>query len=177
MSVFYLMTELLSPFVYLGLLKCSATWLRNLNPRAQHIHGELHCPFEQSTRTWWSEQQVAGECHKMWTTLWTRPSHRLPVGPSWPHQHQSAKSALLKGGQRKAVFEECNIRVHAWCWESSSMFRKLTKSCSSGLPVEGCRILKEIRKKCFLIMSGWWRPWTIAQDKGKGSGEAMRDTE
>lgn len=82
-SLFYLMTALLNPFVCFGLLKCSATWLRNLSPRAQHVHGEeLCCLLEQSTRTWWSEQQPTGHCHKMWTTLWARSSHRLPAGPS-----------------------------------------------------------------------------------------------
>lgn len=82
MSGFYLMTALLSPFVCLGLLKCSATGLSNLNPRAHHAHGELCCLLEQRTRTWWSEQQATGQCNKMWITLWSRPSHRLPAGPS-----------------------------------------------------------------------------------------------
>lgn len=63
MSLFYLLTALLSPFVCLGLLKCSV--FRNLKPRAHHVRGELCCLLEQSTRMWWSEQQATGQCNKM----------------------------------------------------------------------------------------------------------------
>lgn len=146
------MTTLLSPFVCLGLLKCSATWLRNLNPRAQHVHRELHFVLEQRTRTWCQSSKLQESAIKCKPFCGPDPA----TGWTILHEHQSAKSVLLKCGQSKSVFEEYKICVHACCWERSSMFRKLTISCSYALRVEeGCRILKEICKKCFFIISGW----------------------
>lgn len=123
---------ILSPFVSLDLLMWTPVQQLGLENWI-----EVHSTYTENSWAFLSRLQahnalssgLQARCSKKWTTLWTRPSHRLPVGPSCSTNTSVPKLPSSRVVRVKSVFEERKPHVYPRCYVNSSVFRKLT-SCS-----------------------------------------------